>query len=223
MTVENMDDNTAGTTESDSTSGTNTQGGKTFTQDELNAIVTKRVTQEQKRFEGIDLEEYRELKSLKEAQETEKLMKREEFDKLLKQTKEKSDMEINTLRGELEKTKIDGALLNAASKLKTTNPDHIAKLLKNAVKLDEKGAPIVLDDAGSMRYNSDTAEPFTIENLVEEFVNANPYFRVAGKSGTGSQGNPTPNESKEFDLSTLDLTRAEDRKIYSEMKKQGKI
>jgi len=226
MTTENMettsqDHNTGVETTNDEQ---NTQvNDKTFTQEELNAIVANRVAKEQKRFEGIDVEEYRTLKQKAEEAETASLMKREEFDKVLKQTKEKSDAEVQKLRQELEKVKVDGALLNAASKLKTANPEHVVQLLKNNVKLDENGQPVVLNNDGEIRYNSDTAEQFTIDALVEEFVSSNPYFKSAGKTGTGAQGNNSNAESDEFDLSKLDLTKAEDRKVYAKMKKEGKI
>jgi hypothetical protein len=197
--------------------------GKTFTQDELNAIVAKRIAAEQKKFDGIDMNEYRELKAQKEKQETDRLMKREEFDKLLKQTKERFDTETITLRSELHKVKIDGALLNAASKNKAVNPEHVAQLLKNNVKLDETGNPVVLNGDGEVRYNTDTAEPYTIDELVNEFLSSNPYFMPGGPSGTGSQSNTQTQSSKSMDLSQLDLTRPDHRQLYKKMKMEGKL
>lgn len=197
--------------------------GKTFTQDELNAIVAKRIAAEQKKFDGVDLNEYRELRSLKEKQETDRLMKREEFDKLLKQNKERFDTETQTLRGELQKVKIDGALLNAASKNKAVNPDHVAQLLKNNVKLDESGHPVVMNTDGEIRYNAETAEPFSIDDLVNEFLSTNPYFKPAGPQGTGSISNTSTQSSKSMDLGQLDLTRPDHRQLYKKMKMEGKL
>ena len=203
----------------------NTQdnNGKTFTQEELNAIVAKRIAQEQKKFDGIDLDEYRTLKQQREQQEQERLMKREEFDKVLKSTKEKYDSEVTQLRTELEKVKIDGTLKSVAAQLKTANPDHVAALLRTHVKLDESGQPVVVDADGNVRYNTDTAEPFGIEDLVNEFVGQNPYFKSAGRTGTGAQGNRGNVEDNPFDVSQLDMTRKEDRDKYAELKRQGKV
>lgn len=202
----------------------NTQdNGKMFTQQELNDIIAKRIAQEQKKFEGIDVNEYRTLKEQQQQQEQERLMKREEFDKVLKQTKERYDGEISQLRSELEKVKIDGTLKSVASKLNTANPEHVAALLRNSVKLDETGNPVVVDSDGNVRYNTDTAEQFGIDDLVNEFVGQNPYFRSGGKPGTGAQGNRGNAETKEFDLTQLDMTKREDREKYAELKRTGKL
>lgn len=199
------------------------EAAKTFTQEELNAIVAKRVAQAGKKFEGINLEEYQEMKTQQEKTETDRLMKRQEFDKLLKQQKDKYDSEVVTLRSELEKVKLDGTLQSAASRLKTTNPDHVAQLLRGALRLDETGNPVVVDGEGNIRYDANTAEPYTIDQLVEDFVNQNPYFRSAGKTGTGGGGNTANLSETQFDVSQLDLTLPSDRAKYAELKAAGKI
>lgn len=196
---------------------------KTFTQDELNAIVAKRVSQAQKKFANVDVEEYRALKTEKQEAETAGMLKREEFDKVLKQTKEKSDLALNKIKAELTKVQVDGALVNAASKRKATNPEHVAQLLRGTVQLDDNGLPVVLNKDGEVRYNTDAGEPFTIDNLVDEFINANPYFKAPGKAGTSSASNTQSTVGQEADLSKLDLNRPEDRKIYEKMIKDGKI
>jgi hypothetical protein len=200
-----------------------TQVSKAFTQEDVNAIVAKRVAQATKKYEGFDMEEYRELKNAKQEADTAGMLKRQEFDKVLKATKEKSDNELNALRGELTKVRVDGALVNAASKHKATNPDHIAQLLRNSVKLDDQGQPAVYDNSGEVRYNTDAGTPFGIDELVEEFINANPYFKSAGRQGTSSSSNTTTTVSNDADLSTLDLTRPEHRKIYEKMLREGKV
>lgn len=205
------------------TENSQVSNGKTFTQDELNAIVARRIAAEQKKFDGIDIAEYRELKALKERQETDRLMKREEFDKILKQSRERFDSEVQTLRAELQKVKVDGALQAAASKARALNPDHVAQLLKNAVRLDDSGAVVVLNQDGEVRYNPDTAEQYTIDDLVSEFVNQNPYFRSAGPAGTGSTGNTTTQSKQSFDIGQLDLTRADHREQYRRLRLEGKI
>lgn len=225
--TDNMDtsqnQNTGVTDQTDDKNETQATSGKSFTQEELNAIVAKRVAQEQKKFEGVDLDEYKTLKQRQEEIEQEKLMKREEFDKVLKSTKEKYESEVTKLRTELEKTKIDGTLKSVAGKLKTANPDHVAALLRAQVKLDDSGQPVVVDNEGNVRYNSDTAEQFTIEDLVNEFVGQNPYFKAAGRTGTGGDGNRGNVQHQEFDITQLDMTKKADREKYAQLKKEGKI
>lgn len=215
--------NTDADTEAAIQEGTNTQG-KTFSQEELNAIVDKRIKREQSKYSDINIDEYRELKAAKEKAETDKLMKRNEFDKVLQQQKEKYDAETQSLRQKLEGIQVDGALMNAAVALKAVNPQHVSSLLKEQVRLDSDGNAVVLDNEGSVRYNQDTAAPMTIDDLVNEFVNTNPYFKSAAPAGTGSVSNTANKQpTTTVGLEDLDLTKAADREVYRKMKQEGKI
>lgn len=227
MTIENhgaeMQTETVDT--GDTNSGQNTESqveAKTFTQEEVNELIGKRVAQVNKKFENVDLNEYNALKSLKEQVEEEKLIKKEDFNGVLKKQKEKSDSEITRLRTELESIKIDGALIDAASKAKSVAPDHVAQLLRKNIKLSDDGNVIVTDAEGKQRY-TDNADPMTVNHLVEEFLSSNQYFKAAGPSGTGSTGNTNNADHKNFDLAQLDMNNPEHRKIYAEAKKQGKV
>ena len=195
---------------------------KTFTQEEVNNLVGKRVAAVNKKFEGVDLEEYNALKSLKEQVEEEKLIKKEDFNGVLKKQKEKSDVEISRLRGELEKIKIDGALIDAASKAKSVAPDHVAQLLRSNIQLNEAGDVIVTDSEGKQRY-TDNADPMSVAQLVEEFLSSNQYFKSAGPSGAGSTGNTNNADPQSLDIAQLDLSKADHREIYKKMKQQGKV
>jgi hypothetical protein len=168
------------------------------------------------------LNEYNALKSLKEQVEEEKLIKKEDFNGVLKKQKEKSDGEITRLRTELESIKIDGALIDAASKAKSVAPDHVAQLLRSNIQLSDDGNVIVIDSEGKQRY-TDNADPMNVNQLVEEFLSSNQYFKSAGPSGAGSTGNTNNADQKTFDLAQLDMNNPEHRKIYAEAKKQGKV
>jgi hypothetical protein len=201
----------------------NTQG-KQFSQEELNAIVDKRIKREQSKYSDINIDEYKELKAAKEKADTDKLMKRNEFDKILQQQKEKYDAENQSLRQKLEGIQVDGALMNAAVGQKAVNPQHISSLLKEQVRLDGEGNVFVLDGEGTVRYNQETATPMTIDDLVSEFVSSNPYFKSAAPAGTGSVSNTANTKpTTTVGLEDLDLTKAEDRAVYRKMKQEGKI
>jgi hypothetical protein len=195
---------------------------KTFTQDEVNELIGKRVAQVNKKYENVDVEEYKALRGLKEQIEEEQLIKKEDFNGVLKKQKEKSEGEIHRLRSELETIKIDGALIDAASKAKSVAPDHVAQLLRKNIKLSEDGQVIVTDSEGKQRY-TDSADPMSVHHLVEEFLSSNQYFKSAGPSGAGSQGNTINADQKDFDLAQLDLNKPEHREIYKKMKAQGKV
>lgn len=220
-----MTENIDSTPTPDTGSGVNevqAQGQRTFTQDELNEILAKRIAQVKSKYETVDLTEYQELKTLKQQAEEEQLMKRQEFEKLLKQTKAKADEEATKLRSELEKIKVDGALINAASKSGSVNPEHIAHLLRTNVRLTSDGQVNVVDADGNIRY-TDKADPMGVNDLVEEFLSKNTYYRVAGPAGAGSSGNTESRSTQSMDLSQLDLSRPDHREIYKQMKQAGKI
>ena len=210
----------------DTVTGQNTdsqvEASKTFTQEEVNELIGKRVAQVNKKFENVNVEEYNALKSLKEQVEEEQLIKKEDFNGVLKKQKEKADSDINALRTELETIKIDGALINASSKAKAVSPDHVAQLLRRNITLGADGNVVVTDNDGKQRY-TDNADPMTVDNLVEEFLSSNQYFKSAGPSGSGSTGNTNNATQQSLDLAQLDLNKPEHRKLYAEMKKQGKV
>ena len=193
-----------------------------FRSDELNEIVSKRVAQVKSKYQDIDPAEFRELRSLREQIEEEQLIKRQDFETLLKKNKEKADTEISSLRTELTRIKVDGALMASASKAKAVAPDQVARLLKESVRLESDGKVTVLDEAGSPRYTDD-AEPMSVDALVEEFLNRNQHYRSAGPAGTGSASNNATANQQKLDLASLDMTRPEHRELFKKWRATGKL
>lgn len=211
-----------GAVESGQTNESQVEDQRMFTQEEVDKLIGKRVAQVNQKYQGIDMEEYKALKGLKEQVEEEQLIKKQDFDGLLKKQKEKSTAEINSLRSELENIKVDGALINAASKASAVNPDHVAQLLRGSIKMDVDGSVKVVDGEGNARY-TDSADPMSLDQLVEEFLSSHQYFRAAGPSGTGSTGNTEQVSKQEFDLSQLDMNNPKHREQYKKLKAEGKI
>ena len=195
---------------------TNQAETRTFTQEDVDRIVQNRLKQVERKFEGVDVDEYKTLKQQQQEAEKQSMMKREQFEELLQKQKADYETRLNEMSSQLMKVHVDGALLNAASKNKAVNPEHVASLLKNQVRLGEGNQVEVLDSDGNVRYNTDTAAPMTVDEAVSEFLTANPYFRAAAPAGSGSTGNTTKTASREVTLSDLDMRRAEDRKLYKE-------
>ncbi len=224
MTDSNIDSNITSTENTEvSNEGQDTSSQveqKTFTQTELNDIVQKRIAQ--MKSKSIDQDEYNSLKAFKETIEEEKQISRSDFEGVLKKHKAKSAGEIANLRNELEKIKIDGALINAASTAKAVAPEQVSQLLRNNVRLDDNGKVSVIDNDGNIRFNDD-AEAFTVNMLVDEFLTSNQYFKAAGPPGTGSTGNTVEGGEVSMDISNLDLTRPDHRAKYKELKMAGKI
>ena len=174
------------------TAAVESQEVKTFTQDELDRIVADRVAREQRKFDkklsGVDLDEAKELLAQREAAELERQKERGEFDAILKKTVEKKDMEIQSYKTKLQQTLVDGAILGAASNNNAVNPNQVSQLLKTNTRLSDDGNVEVLDDNGTPRYN-DSGDLLSVNEMVAEFLTANPHMVKASQGGTGSMGN----------------------------------
>ena len=192
-------------------------------QSEVDKIVERRLAREKSKYEkmysGIDPEQARKLLQEKENKEIEDQKARGEFEKILKEQAEKSNKEIASLRSEIEKVKVDGALLNAASKNSAINPEQVKDLLKGNVKLTEDGKVEILAENKQPMYNKD-GDLKSIDEYVKEFITDNPHFQLATPSGSGSQANLGKVDAKPFNLADLDMTNPEDRKQYAEYKKE---
>ena len=169
-----------------------TQETKTFTQEELDRIVNERLSRQQRQFDkkldGIDPDKARELLAKQEQAELEAQKQRGEFDSILQATVEKKDAEINSYKAKLQETLIDGALTASASRNNAVDAAQVTQLLKGNTRLNEDGTVEVLDSNGTPRYN-DQGKLLTVDELVTEFLTANPHFVKASQGGSGSQGN----------------------------------
>jgi len=199
------------------------QAEKAFSQEDVDRIIQNRLKQVEKKYENIDIEEYNSMKIKQAEAEKANMIKREQFEELLQKQKSEYDTKLNSLQGELHKTKVDGALLEAASRHKAVNPTHISNLMKNQVKLGENGTVEVLDEAGNVRYNTETAEPVSVDEAVKEFITQNTYLRSAVPSGAGTGATKGKSASGEVKIDTLDMKKPEDRKIYAEYRKKAGI
>jgi hypothetical protein len=92
-------------------------------------------------------------------------------------------------------------------------------LLKNEVNYNDDGRIEILDNNKNIRYNP-KGELLTIEDRVNEFLDANPHFRKGSLSGSGSQNSIEGKTVKPFNIQDLDMSKPEDRKKYAEYRKQ---
>ena len=136
----------------------------------------------------------------------------------MKEQAEKFNSRIQELEGTLKKEKVDGALLNAASKNKSVAPNQVADLLKNRVRLNELGQSEVVDDNGTPLYKDDGSS-FGVDDLVKDFLAKNPHFAAPSASGTGSESRVGGGKgSTELDITSLDMSNPKDRAKYAEWK-----
>ena len=168
------------------------QESKTYTQEDMDRVVSDRLARERRKFEkqldGINLEEARQIMLEREQAQIERQKEKGEFEQVLKQTVEKKDQEIAKLNAALHTTKIDGALLTAANKHNAIDSEQVATLLRHSIRLSDDGMVEVIDANGTVRYN-DNADPLTIDEAVSEFLTASPHFVRASQGGAGTMGN----------------------------------
>ena len=198
---------------------------QTFTQDEVNNIVERRLAKERgsmyKKLGVDDLDiAVTAVKTQKEAEEKQRIQKGE-FEEILKTRTQEHQKEKAQLENQLKDIKINKSLLSSASKNKAINPDQVVELLKGNIKLNETGNVEILDQNGIARYNK-SGELLTTDELVQEFLTQNPHFVSATPSGSGSVSNVDRQElNKPLNLSDLDImNNPEDRKKYAEFRKQ---
>ena len=197
---------------------------QSFSQEEVNNIVERRLAKERgsmyKKLGVDDLEvAVNAVKSQKEAEEKQRIQ-RGEFEEILKNKTQEFTKEKQELQNQLRDIKINKSLLSSASKNKAINPDQVVELLKNNIKLNESGNVEILDKSGLPRYNQ-SGELLTTDELVQEFLTQNPHFVSATPSGSGSVSNVDRQElSKPLNLSELNFNNPEDRKRYAEYKRQ---
>jgi hypothetical protein len=198
---------------------------QTFTQDEVNNIVERRLAKERgsmyKKLGVDDLDiAVTAVKTQKEAEEKQRIQKGE-FEEILKTRTQEHQKEKTQLENQLKDIKINKSLLSSASKNKAINPDQVVELLKGNIKLNETGNVEILDKNGIARYNK-SGELLSTDELVQEFLTQNPHFVSATPSGSGSVSNVDRQElNKPLNLSDLDImNNPEDRKKYAEFRKQ---
>ena len=192
-------------------------------QSELDKIIEKRLARErakiEKRFSGIDPDEARKLLDEKEKRELEMKKERGEFETVLKETVSKKDAIIAQQKAELKAVRIDDELLKEASNQQAIKPQQVVNLLKNKVQLSEDGKAEIIGDNKLPIFN-DKAEPMSIKEYVEQFLNDNPHFKVASPSGAGSKSSVGGDTPKPLNLAELNMNNPEDKARYMEYRKE---
>lgn len=218
---------TTATVDTDTTTETNSQATKTFTQDELNAILAKTKSQLEKKLSSryADLGEPDELRDIvanyrKQQQELD--VKKGNFEKVVSDLNAKNAAEIAKRDQIIREFKLEQPLMNYAAQYRSVNPAQVKQLLRNNLRLNDDGEVEVLDDKGAVRY-SDKGTPLSVEQYVQDWLGANPHFVSAAPATTNTSGGVRDMSPGPIDLKNLDLTRADHRKIYADARRNGKL
>ena len=197
------------------------QATKTFTQEEVNAILARTKSQLEKKFASKyedlgDPDELRALKTEAEKRQQEQQLKRGEFEKTLQDLAAKKDAEIQKRDSIIKEYKVNTPLLSAAAQYRAVNAEQVKALLSNQVRLNAEGEVEVVDSKGAVRY-TDNGEPLGVNDLVREFLDSNPHFVQATPSTTNTKTNVAQQPGTgRIDISKLDMKNPEHRKMYAE-------
>ena len=199
------------------------QAAKTFTQDEVNAILARTKSQLEKKYASKyeDLGDPDELRSIKtdwEKKQQEQQIKRGEFEKTLQEMAAKKDAEIQKRDSVIKEYKVNVPILSAAAKFNAVNAEQVKSLLAQNVRLNSEGEVEVVDEKGSVRYN-DKGEPIAVEELVRGFLDSNPHFKMATPSTTNTRSNISSVSAEKLDVSKLNMSNPEHRKLYAQHRK----
>lgn len=167
-----------------------------------------------------DIEELRTLKTEAERRRQEEQLKRGEFEKTLQELASKKDAEIQKRDRVIQEYRVDTPLLNTAAQLRSVNPEQVKALLKSQVRLNGDGEVEVIDNHGSVRY-SDSGTPVGVQDLVREFLEANPHFVQPTPSTSNGKSSIANTSPAKVDISKLDMKNPEHRKVYAQYRKQN--
>jgi len=190
----------------------------TFTQDQLDNIIKQRLESEKSKHQRqLDEVKKAEENALKEKQIQEAKTKAD-LEKLMQERISEKDTEIQNMKMEIKKERVDNQILSVASRNKAISPSQVVSLLKDQIRLTDDNKVEILDNNKNIRYN-EKGEALTIEEKVNEFLDANPHFRQGSIAGTGSQSAIEGKTVKPFNIQDLDMSKPEDRAKYSEYRK----
>jgi len=199
------------------------QATKTYTQDEVDGMMARMKGSLQKKllkpYEDLgDPEELRALRIEAEKRQQEQQVKKGEFESVIKDLAAKKDAEIQKRDSIIKEYKVNVPILSAAAKYNAVNADQVKALLATNVRLNDNGDVEVVDAKGSVRY-TDKGEALGVEDLVREFLDSNPHFKLANPTTTNSKSNIVNKANAPLDVSKLDMNNPEHRALYREHRK----
>lgn len=226
-----MSTETAQTTETTpTTQTTNPATGKTYTEAEVEALVSGRIaaavgaaTNKTKKDLESELAALREKANKYEQKELEekgryaeslKLQEKSLLEKFEPQLKER-DEKIQALTGIVRDRTVKAVLVNAAAALNAVNPQEIARLLDPEIALDESFTPSVMDGKAQRFVDG---KPMTPEQRVAEYLKANPHHVRAAQTapGGGAGGGATRSGTEAGEIEILTKQAADLEKRYRE-------
>ena len=191
----------------------------TFNQEDVDRIVKQRLEAEKSKHQRMLDEAKKQEEEIAKEKQIQEAKTKADLENLMKQRIAEKDKELADWKSKVKTINVDNSILALASKNNAIAPDQVVSLLKSEVNYNDDGRVEILDNNKNIRYNP-KGELLTIEDRVKEFLDANPHFRKGSLSGSGSLNSVEGKAVKPFNISDLDMSKAEDRKKYAEYRKQ---
>ena len=191
----------------------------TFNQEDVDRIVKQRLEAEKSKHQRMLDEAKKQEEEILKEKEIQEAKTKADLENLMKQRIAEKDKELADWKSKVKTINVDNSILALASKNNAVAPDQVVSLLKNEVNYNDDGRVEILDNNKNIRYNP-KGELLTLEERVNEFLDANPHFRKGSLSGSGSLNSVEGKAVKPFKISDLDMSKAEDRQKYAEYRKQ---
>ena len=166
-----------------------------------------------------------ELRAIKEQFENKKFEEQKgkgDYEQILKELASKKDAEIARRDAIIAQYRVDAPLTETAAKYRAVAPDQVKALLRNQIRTTVDGEVEVVDHKGTVRYN-DRGEPWSVEDLVKDFLQTNPHFVQPTPATTQSRNSIATQGKQTVDPSKLDMKNPEHRAIYKEYRKANGI
>lgn len=219
-----MSDTNIGNTEAtEASTETQTQAAKTFTQDEVNALMARTKSQLEKKFSSRyedlgDPDELREIVQQHRKSKEDYQLKRGEFEKVLQEKLSAKDSEIQKRDKIIESFRLETPVVDAAARYRAVNPEQVKALIRNNLRLNADGEVEVLDREGKVRYD-DSGRLLSVDSYVQSWLQENPHFVQATPSTTSTRTNVNNGAPGKLDVTKLDMSNPEHRKQYAEFRK----
>ena len=173
---------------------------------------SKQLKDFQKRYDGIDPDEAKQLMTVFETNEEAKLIaqgktddviqrrmekQRKEFEKQLEAANQKAQLEAEKAR-KFEQRVLDSHIMAAASKagIHQHAIDDALLRARSMFRLNDDGNAVQFDDDGHVVLGKDGKTPFSPNEWLEGMKESAPHWFPAGNSGGGGGGNSNKGKQK---------------------------
>ena len=145
-------------------------------------------------YDGVDVEEYRKILDERKKNAHKKMVSEGDVEAIKKSLESEFQAQIKAAndaskswQDRYKTLAVDRQLVAAAALNNAIDPNEVAVLTREHVKIDDKGDITVVDEHGGIKRNSEGA-PMSIDGYVKTWLEDKPHHIKAGPNGSGGSG-----------------------------------